>query len=451
MSSVKSNIAKILNVAESPVWEITASNDAQTLHSVHYTESADKAIFGALRGIVVDTQAEKVVAKSYGYTPSVILNELSAGLTFVDEDGTSHTLTEETTIQKGYEGTVIRVFKHGGQVYRTTHRRLDCSRSRWGTSKTFLQMYWDLEGPTDEELFGEEESSPICYMFILVHPDVLVASRERVGAGYLVYLGHHNMESGDKTTKPRYQPKPAVVVPEPLSLEEGNHVLQHGHYLPTKVADPRLGYGEFVILHFPNNQLVKVCSTAYAYRQSLRDNNSNVVHQFYCLIDKAKLDYSTYQTEIPIVTPVDPVALAEELKHGPILEFPQETPNPEWIEWPINRLENTWMAYFMAVPIHLQPKIVGLFDQVVRERKEVAKWIFDRIYKGGEVSSRVQFLKDLALRFASEQAKRFRLNPVSYEYKKILMSSLNNAMSKENGASLYKLVKEMKAEKSVSV
>lgn len=190
----RTTISAILDIENSAAWEVISSDPDQHLYMVHHKPEADLSKYGNIRGIVVDTNAKTVVCRSYGYTPTVISNELKPvdnELILTDEMGFNHTLnTEKCLFKTGFEGTLINVFKHNGVVYRTTRKRLDAGKSRWGNSKTFMEMYWSLGGPTDEMLFDPESKfSPYVHSFIIVHPDVLIVSKDNIGEGYLVYLG----------------------------------------------------------------------------------------------------------------------------------------------------------------------------------------------------------------------------------------------------------------------
>ena len=63
-----------------------------------------------------------------------------------------------------------------------------------GFSKTFEEMFTQLSGPKGDDLFDSNcQYSPYCHVFIMVYPDLLVASKDSVDDGYLVYLGYQTM------------------------------------------------------------------------------------------------------------------------------------------------------------------------------------------------------------------------------------------------------------------
>jgi hypothetical protein len=296
---VKRDIAAILKIPVSDAWDIYSDQPDKNLYLIHYNQEANMARFGELRGIVVDTRARTKVCQSFGYTPVVTDSQIKpstdGNFHLIDTNQQEHVLVPtQVTIKLGFEGTVIRVFKHDGVVYHSTHRRLKPTNSRWGDSIPFLEMYTRLNGPADDVLFNSQSAySPYCHIFLMVHPGVLVATKQDVGSGYLVYLGARQMWSTDYATCPYkqtrdngdlfvspqefeldprpnagyidpelYEPNfvqelpaqithPVTFSPFDFDLAAANKHLHYGFYDPfdDSTLDPRLGTGEFIMLY----------------------------------------------------------------------------------------------------------------------------------------------------------------------------------------------------------
>lgn len=296
---VKRDIASILHIPVSDAWDIYSDQPDKHLYLVHYNQDANMARFGELRGIVVDIVARTKVCQSFGYTPVATSSQLvpstDGNYHLIDTNQQEHILTpNQVAIKLGFEGTVIRVFKHAGTVYHSTHRKLKPTNSKWGDSIPFLEMYEKLNGPADDKLFNPQSAySPYCHIFLMVHPSVLVATKQNVGSGYLVYLGARQMWTTDYATCPYkqtratgepfvtpeefdadprpnagyidpnlYEPhlvqelpaqitQPVTFHPFDLDLTAANKHLRYGFYDPFDDAtlDPRLGTGEFIMLY----------------------------------------------------------------------------------------------------------------------------------------------------------------------------------------------------------
>ena len=276
--NTRETISRILHIQNNKNWDIVSKDEDASLYMVHHSNDADMKYLGSLRGVVVDIINKNIVSHSYPFTPKVVKSSITVNdkgmIHFKDNNDNKYNMNvNKVRFKIGFEGTLMHVFKHNGKVYHCTRKRLDPSRSRWGNSVRFGQMYKDLKGPSDEVLFDKEKLySPYCHTFIMVHPDVLVATRDDVEKGYLVYLGPKQMypieekicpypvENVDEdlhvpnTTTDPTDPNNEngdIFAPENLTLAEANKHLLFGFYEAFEgyeYLDQRLMPGEFVIV-----------------------------------------------------------------------------------------------------------------------------------------------------------------------------------------------------------
>lgn len=88
---------------------------------------------GDVRGWVIDKKDNKIVCKSFPYTP---VYTFTGNPSMLDRD----------EYQISLEGTVIRIWtgydsEGNTKLFLSTHSRLQCDRSRWNSNKTFMQMF----------------------------------------------------------------------------------------------------------------------------------------------------------------------------------------------------------------------------------------------------------------------------------------------------------------------
>ena len=227
-----------------------------------------------VRGWVVDVHNLKLVAKSFPYTPAITLDQIDSD-TIVDDNGQVYRF-DKPMYKEGFEGTTIRVFRHAGKTYYSSHRRLDTSKSRWGSSIPFRQMYDELGGPHD--LFDESKAySPHCYVFLVVHPDVAHVSQKDIGNGWVQFLHRVTSYSKDNCPYPIDQVDWTVKELEPqktISRQEANQVLKDGG---------------FVIVSKSDGFAVKINSSDYSFRSNVRNNDPNLLHRFNELVDEVDL------------------------------------------------------------------------------------------------------------------------------------------------------------------
>ena len=112
-----------------------------------------------------------------------------------------------TVITPFYEGVTLRVFKWNGKVYYASNRRLDARESKWGDSKNFYTMYQEAKGPSEDELFDKDcPYSHTMYVFTIVHPDILNATRQHVIDPYIVLIKRKMIN----IKRPKSQIKPGI-------------------------------------------------------------------------------------------------------------------------------------------------------------------------------------------------------------------------------------------------
>src|SRR5947209_13190860 len=258
---LKREISQILHVDISDSWIIAASQPDKNLYLVHYQDDADMTIYGHLRGIVIDLKTRTVVCDSFGYNPAVVVTKFTKRIDgnyhLQDVDGNNHIVNPTSAeIKISFEGVIVRFFKHDGIVYRSTHRRLNMVNSRWGNSKLFSEIYKELNGPNDDVLFRNEfANSPYCHFFMMVHPDLLIVTKQKIGRGYIGYLGNHQMYSphespyGNENTDPEVhlptcvnefiQPhvdlSPYLLNSYDIDMHEASKFFQKGYYTNTPI------------------------------------------------------------------------------------------------------------------------------------------------------------------------------------------------------------------------
>lgn len=514
----KKIISEVLGLENSAAWTIVSDDPDNNLYMIHHRPEANLAEYGDIRGIVVDTEAKTVVCRSYGYTPTIVSDQLSiqegdGKMHLVDNLGLEHViLPTNANIKVGFEGTLLQIFKHNGKVYKSTRKRLDSSRSRWGSSKTFLTMFDELGGPSDEVLFDPETKySPYCHFFIIVHPDVLVVSKDNIGSGYLVYLGPKQMWDTDYETCPYKQvskdgslfegvtqdefnsdPRPNagwidneirvpkatndpqqlgvetnIFSPDNISIEESNKHLMFGFYLPFPnydKLDRRMLPGEFVVIQKLDenghiDKTFRVESTSYSWRSGMRDNSPNLLYRFFQLVNGSYIDYRAPDGEdrfkqlYPLFMPFDKKSIDKQIReNGPYAVWPQQSSDieDEHLNNKEGRMYGIWLAYLNAVPLHSQKEVLGFLDHLYKKRGELITWLRMLENRGSLdnsiLSRRVIDLITTSRKFAQQAAKSGRApkrGNRKLSVKDMTRNNIRNFISKEEGASLYRLIREM--------
>lgn len=414
-------LAAHLELPPSRMWNVI--DEDEHLELFHYNpEIVPAGEIGAIRGLVYDPRGDAIIARSYSYTPSVVLPSIKLsddGCLRLDdpENGKKYELEGgKFYFKQGFEGTVMRVFKHHGKVYHSSHRRLDTSRSRWGSSPPFLSVYYELGGPKDEELFDpEKEYSPFCYLFLMVHPTLLMSSRENVGKGYLVFLGalrlwNDKYESVDNEPKtfptlkglPDDLSEPFILEPPEISLELANKHLEKGEFVIVYSREHREG-------EMPS--LIRVSSPAYEDRVRARNNDPNTYHRFVELSSRASLmnrDAFVKMYGCPPKT-----SLQE--RYACILE-----------------------EFRKNLPLRMDDEAKDFVSRLYKDREELSSWLTDLVFDG------VSSIKDEKVPPRVSQIVALFSRKTPRGNRKNVRKDIVSLLIKEPGASFYKMLRSMR-------
>jgi len=431
---IRQQIAEICNIEVDGEWDISSRDNANDLYSIH-ADKMDIKKYTDLRGVVVSLKHKAIIAKSHGFSPLVISNSLKC-----DEDGTLHLKdTDETEYhipEKNYslkyclEGTVIRVMRFMGTTYFMTHRQLQYTRSRWIVTRTFKELYEELHGPTEEELFDlTKPYSPYCYYFLIHHPEVLNACRDDVFKGNLVYIGKSQYWTAEDLNIPAEEVSDYEWVNTGVSniitakttgaiydsqgsipLDTANSYLNYGFIKPfdSSKTDPRVRTGESVIVRQVDDdgnfvRLIKVQSEAYYWRAMIKGDNPNLLNQFFKLATNSlfetygvsykkgekvdnEVNYKKFRKMFPKLDKWSIEHVVSAINTRPLRLWPcivdtnvenndPNDPKDDYIWTMEDRLYNIWAAFLMVVPIHRQKEVATFYHRFLEETRLNAAWI----------------------------------------------------------------------------
>lgn len=472
--------AEILGLSDIHGWTVVDSDEDTAL--VHYRDDSDKTVYGHIRGLFLDLEVGAVIADSFGYTPTAVASELvesNGSLLIRDKEGTTHNFPiEEAIVKRVFEGVVIRVIWRKGKLYRITHRKINPVRSRWGSSKSFIEMYEAAGGPTADQLFDTTKPySSTCYDFLVVDQSLLVGTRQKVDKPYIVCLAQRNMDikRPDEDVAPGKASftttdiiggavtESVIHDPKHLTLQEANHHLKYGYYSEFPVDDVRQLTGEAVIIYRMTNgavtDIVKVHSPSYEWRLNMRGNNPNIVNQFYALLNSAYSDIESEEDWDKLKTKFITFPLYNEAslidlytKNGAILMIPQGDVSKDDYSTRDARIHLLWMNYLLSLPPHVQQNALNILTNFKNDRNDVISWLQNleennKNIETAELPDRVKGLISSSRRLARERITNRTNYSAKGSYMKLpllIKSTLRNLVNKENGPSLYGLVREMK-------
>lgn len=463
---LRDRICEILNCPYDG-WSIV--DELENLYLIHYNDDADMNLVGHLRGVLIDINAGIKIAESSGYTPNVKVKQLIADnngdVNIYDENNQLHSFpSHSTAIKPIYEGTVVRIILYNGNVYKLTHRKIRTMKSHWGKSEYFPVLYNKGSGPKDIELFDMSKNySPWCYVFMVVDPKLLIASKQMVNSPYVVFLSHHQMYTTDEfcpypieqtetimnakfvvsVDKTKIIDSPCIIVPPIFTLQQANYHLAYGYYSERKTNDLRTLYGEAVMLFNydqSNNvtDVVKVNGLSYDYRVTLRGNDPNAYHQFFNLVhysyksleyypdwvhfNQKFVIYENYTKDNLQLLAQDNVIAG--LRTTMITE--EQKKDKDFL------LKMIWLNYVVSLPISLQMEALEYYDQFIADRIKVIHWLQSNL--DYDVNTKLSTrAKNIINQAKKTVMKNLTANDIIYKI-----------IHNESGISLYSLIKNMK-------
>jgi hypothetical protein len=479
-TEIRTKVAKVLSIHDDPSWTTEVSQNLCLVSSKKEVVPR----YPDIRGCVIDLDAEKVVVPCYGRITSVVtpMIHFEQGKTVIeDSEGESVVLEQkDMRFSFGFEGPVLRLYKNNGTIYCSTNRRLDCTKSRWGTKKTFLEMFKELGGDTIlEKAFDPTKKYSSHFLsFIVVHPDMLLCTKQKVESGYLVFLGYqrclfpedcpYSTNDVDWTTysglKSQHE-APFITTdmfeaaighkipycPASLQMDEVNRHLLVG-YGTKHSNDIRTGSGEFIIAYvkqdksYAQERLLRFVSPSYDHRAKMRNEDPNLLHQFYCLSSEAHLSDAEYELRYPWLEYEE--VKKQEAEEGQIMFWNRgkRAVAPDWQK----KFRNLWKHFVLAVPLHRQKEVFGYYKQFFLNRETLCGWLcsFFGTNSGNGLpqntndlfSTRALKLMQLALDYERKHNPKADLSLSRRNLEKNMRFLLGN----ERGSSLYMLWKNRK-------
>lgn len=445
-NNIMETISEIINISNDNTWYVADKIEEEGLYLIHFKGNFETK-HNNLRGIVVDINNKRILCKSSKYTYNVVLGKLpdKNDVVFNDENNQDIKINlNNVVIKYGFEGSVIRVFKHNGKIYLSTHRKINARGVIWGNSPTFEEIYKQLGG-LEEELFSDNDC--YCYTFIMCHRDLLCASKIVINPGFLVLLSIDKIKDTDKlpyqfnTLKelPRNIDKPFIYEPQPLTIKQANEHLKYGFHEPNLFdVDQRLLQGEFLIIYCGDYN-IKVSSISYNWRLNIRGNDTNLLRRFYILEDDSIfMDEREYSYKYVKMPNYNYQILENKInERGYITNW---SPQISLINRKQDSKYNIWLCFLAAIPLHNQREALGFFRKMKKDRIDVSKWLYSVHCKYRDLSETT--LSKRAYNIIKE-ARNYSVNKLGRVRDDSVKDSISYFCNREQGHSLIKLVKEI--------
>jgi hypothetical protein len=415
-----------------------------------------------IRGVIVDVDKKEVVCESFGYTPVIVSETIpNPGDLIKDTNGIEYTFPTDFSLTPITEGALIRVWKHKGETIVSSHRRINCEKSRWGSSGFFKSLF--LKYVKDFNLDSLIEGGKTAN-FILMDKNLLISSKFPLlnKEGAIVYLG--DKELPDIPYLSEYNDSDDITLYKinQFDLEQANkHLTQGFHSFEAKEQNHLMCLGEGVIVSYIENgvkKLLSINSPAYYRRCKLVDNDPNILHRCYKLINQSyypKSGDDDYIQRFPSV----PTLFAEQINtlETPFInEIPssicytdEELTNKNDKFSHERRLRNTLMWFAMSLSLPHQITALKSIQILIQERKDVSDILCKNYVKfsksefddyivntsNSDVFKYITHRINNAMDFAKKNSRNGKVS------KEAILNNIRMGVMRDSGDWLYNMVK----------
>jgi hypothetical protein len=489
MDSVSSSIESTFSFIAKDNINVIDKHESLGLKLHHYDQnevkkSSPKDSLRKVRGLVTNSSGV-VVATSFGYTPTIVLDKLTDNYDFVDIDGKNQNINPSSVkaIYPMLDGTLIRVWKHQSKIFVSTHKKIDASKSHWGSSENFTNLflkytenYFNLEDlfpETIEEKYGVE-MPPVIHNFLLVDMDTLVCSKINLGEkdGFVAYINTFNgglylKEAPENISvyDIKNTEKTFFSIKSLDTLEEQNEFLSHGFSSMETNLNPLFQRGEGLVFlykeKFDDYKLLKIVHPSYQRRSELVGNDPNILHRTWSILSQSlfprkKDEVDTYLEKFP------PVPCPSVLQFSNIEDTDYSIPTEEALTKKNNletkdlRFRNALIHYAMSLPIYHFVPALNCYNEVVKAKGKIINILrndFEKYISGSwgkpsdrdlKVYERIQEICKEAKKFANTRYSNGERLDGKNEFQTIRQftkDNLKGLINNEYGENMYKIVR----------
>jgi hypothetical protein len=492
------SIASILKIMKNEKGEypfkIVDSKSDLGIFMIHYDvdtigQTPKDSVIREFRGAIV-SEEKGVIVPSFGYTPTIITDSFpELDEVMKDKDGNEHTLTlfGMKDVFPMFDGTLLRVWKYNGNIFISTHKKMDASNSRWGTSGKFVELFTKYTENTFkvEDLFpmdsAENMNDVKVHNFLLVDSDLMIASKIGFGtsenvlnSGFVVYVNSFNCELPVELPKVHYTEVAScehtvMKVQSLKNKEEYNLYLQKGFFPTQEDIHSNISLGEGLIL-YNGKSMLKMVSSGYNRRSKIVDNDPNILHRVYEILTESafpKDGVDTYLEKFPAI-PCPSDSQIEEFGNGIpktlVSSFPedwntysdQELTENNDRETRERRFRNAVVHYAVSLPLCHQKGALTAIVELLRDRFKAVQIVcgdYEKFAKCNwenvtprdlKVYERIRTIVTDSKKFAKvrlDKGENVEGKTVSQILRKFTIEGIRNLMFKEYGVSIYKIVR----------
>lgn len=239
---------------------------------LHYVNTYDKnnkvneeylKEIGSVRGVIIDTETNKIICKSYPYTQEIICDEETTELSQEIDYANS-------TFYTACEGTILRLYNYKSTWFLSTHRKIDAYNSYWN-GPSFGSIFDELKADN----FTFDQLDPDwCYVFLMSHNSNRLVYN--IPTPQLMLITIYDTSNGvfkspNEINNPTLQ---GCNYPHQLNITNFEELKRES--LAMKASDDYTLAGIIVIPNGDNPTPIKIINKKYEYYKYIRGNQPNI-------------------------------------------------------------------------------------------------------------------------------------------------------------------------------
>jgi hypothetical protein len=311
------------------VADTQAYSNGRQIWQLHYSATEPSPELQSYRGVAYMTNPivrDEIitVCKSYPYEQPVVASEFPVQFS-VENNPTAK-------FSKQRQGFVVRVYCPFGNVNISTHRKIDCAKSRFGQSiymKEMFQQAAEAKGLDVKKLFPSMTDKRYCHVFFVEHKEMRMIPVVGAPDFDLVYLGSMKQVVANWADADDEDEAGEPIVRDMLPCEPKIPTLEalRPQYYTHEEAQALFMGGVPLVAWVPGQAPTRLVPGSWDRKEQLRGNVPNLKLAYYSLMDelvKQAAERGDNIDDIFLATNEVFKEVLEPEQHSLLLEYQQE-------------------------------------------------------------------------------------------------------------------------------
>lgn len=269
---------KILGIKESCKDKVRVFDSKDNLKLFHYIDSDPTDDVSHVKGVIVDTNTNKIVCMSMPHVPECLISNFDFSI--IDN-------YENSMFMESPEGTFIRLFfsENSNSWKFSTHKNIDGENKRWGSpafGTLFLQTV-NACAPLNDSVEGDINNNSLvnilnkkyCYTFLVSHPyNNLVCKINQPRLFHMLTFDVENQKMTQSIIN-----HPSVFYLNPLQFKNKEELVSYVNNLGWETVSGITVY---------TNKIVKLVNPEYYRKRLLRGNEANLRVRYFQLNEEER-------------------------------------------------------------------------------------------------------------------------------------------------------------------